>query len=144
MKRSDDNGTRRHMILSLKLWGSSRWLVRSVRMANPTPPTRFSPLGLPLQKKVYPAPDSVNWSSSLKRVSESAAMSIRYRANSFATMAVRRSGLFEFSRRVLTFHVPTFILNLLFVFFLFVLPLQLRTAVSRRLLTSLMVEQAFV
>ena len=73
-------------------------------------------------------------------------MSIRYRANSFATIAVRRSGLLEFSRsrRVLTFHVPTFILNLLFVFFLFVLPLQLGTAVSRRLLTSLMVEQAFV
>lgn len=94
---------------------------------------------------MYPALITVNWSP-LNQISENAAISMLYKANFLAIMPVCCSGLLDtsWSRRVLTFHAPTYKLYLLLACFLFVFLLLWWTAISCRLMTNLMVKQAFV
>ena len=72
MKWLHVKGTWKPMILSQKPSGSSNWLIKSAWRAKARP--YFSPFGLAFQK-LYLALASVNWSSSLKQISESAARS---------------------------------------------------------------------
>ena len=93
------------MILSLTGRGISvSFVTISFLIANPTPASRLSVSGLPLQKKEYfkslRLPDSENL------VSHRAAMSMLCLAISIATSVMRLSGrsAASRSRRVLTFH----------------------------------------
>ena len=119
-------GTQKCMILSQEPPGCSNWSVTQHEC-----PPHFTLFSLPYQKKGFPAP-----------VSESTAMLMLYQA----IMPICHSGLLNLSesRCDLTFHVPIFNLHFLFVYFLFLFLLQLWTTVSHSLLTSGMVEQAFI
>lgn len=89
--------------LGLKPTGAAIVPARDVFIAKPTPAWRGLPTGLPIQKKVYPAPSSTSVLLSENLVSLRAAMSIRLFANSRAMMAVLRSGSALLSSSVLTF-----------------------------------------
>ena len=62
----------------MPLEGHESVLTSEVLTAKPTPDSRRSSALRPQQKKVYPAPGSVSWPSSAKRVSLNAAMSMLY------------------------------------------------------------------
>ena len=91
----------------IPLGGPASLLTRGVLMAKPTPASRRSSCGRPLQKKVYPDPCSQHSPSSASLVSLSAAISTRYLCSSVAMRAVRLWGrsVVSRSKSVRTFHV---------------------------------------